>query len=683
MKIMLRIKYLYLLVFILSVCCCSGDHQKASVETGRIDSLLTIYRDTIFRSPRKAIELLTTEKEATSDSISYYKINAYIGYCYYQDNKPDSMQLYCKQVIDFCHRQKAGNPRVDELAAYAYNYQGVYFQESNQRDSAILSLQKAIDAIHRTDHRNKLPDIYINMADNYNQNGNFPVAISYYRKALMTADSLGMKDKLDYVIYNGMARIYSNLKNYSLADYYYTLAEKTLKSKTVYEQFLFSNNRGNYYYNINDYQKALQWFYKSASITKTMNHPLFQAIVDSNLGETYLSLNQADSAQFYLDKASGFFLTPNANASHIFYFNGLYASLALLKNDLATAERLLSKPYDTSVINPTYIFLNNKRLEELYEKKGDFRKAYEYRKSMDTYNDSLHNITIQNNIAEIDFRYKQDTTLLKRDILIAEGKAEVFQFRTISILLTSLLLLILMGTGIIIVYQKRKRDQHYSRQMATITKLRMENVRNRISPHYIFNVLNAITPALRQYDELSYPLKLLIDSIRNNLLVSEKIAITLDEEIRIVKNYLELKKSINQDFPTVEWNIGPDVDVQTQIPSMIMQIPIENSIKYAFEAEKEAEQEDLLSIKIVVENKSLHITITDNGIGFTRNRFSGNENGTGTGTGLKVLSRTIELLNIKNQQKISFSIQNLKNTSSELHGTQVIIIVPLNYNYFL
>lgn len=655
----------------------SSAEDKDVVKT---DSLVVYYKDSMLCKPGPTKDFLLKARDRVSDSISYYKLTLFAGFCLYHENKIDSGVAFYHSVLDFCSRQEPSVPHLAELEAFAYNYLGVMQQERGDRDSSLVYLQKAYDALQRASNKKELPDVCINLADNYAQSGKFPEATSYYRKALIAADSLKMGEELNHAIYCGLARIYAGLNNFSLAERYYQLAEKDYDRITPYEQYYFANTRGNYYYITKEYEKALPWFYKANRITKRFKQRLYSAITEANLGEVYLLLHQTDSAQYYLDKAGTFFLTPGADPSTTFYMNGLYASLALQKNDLTGAERLLSAPFDPAELNPTYVYLHEQRLAEYYEKKGDYHKAYLYHKRVDMYNDSLRNVTTLNNIAEIDSRYRQDTTLLKRDILIVKSEAEILQFRNISVLLAGILIIVVMAVFALSMYLRRKREQRYAKQLATITKLRMESVRNRISPHYIFNVLNVVMPALRRYDELSRPLQLLIQSIRNNLLVSDRMTVTLNEEIEFVKNYLELKKSINPQFPAVQWRMGESVGMNTEIPSMIMQIPVENAVKYAFDSECDPE-ENRISIDITQNDKTLDIIIEDNGIGFNPGRFV--DKAQGTGTGLKVLFRTLDILNAKNTQKIHFTIENKETISAELHGTRISIIVPLNYNYNL
>ncbi len=80
-----------------------------------------------------------------------------------------------------------------------------------------------------------------------------------------------------------------------------------------------------------------------------MGQPLMTAVVDANLGQTYLELNRLDSAQKYLTNTTKFFLVqPNMQNDLQFYIDGLNAALALKQNRLDKASAILSKPYDLS-----------------------------------------------------------------------------------------------------------------------------------------------------------------------------------------------------------------------------------------------------------------------------------------------------------------------------------------------
>jgi sensor histidine kinase regulating citrate/malate metabolism len=92
------------------------------------------------------------------------------------------------------------------------------------------------------------------------------------------------------------------------------------------------------------------------------------------------------------------------------------------------------------------------------------------------------------------------------------------------------------------------------------------------------------------------------------------------------------------------------------------------------------EGEKKLMIKISEFHGNLQITVADNGIGL---KASSSNQSTGTGTGLKVLMQTIHLLNLNNQKKIKFSLNDRQQDKADSCTTAVDIIIPHEYNYTL
>lgn len=131
-------------------------------------------------------------------------------------------------------------------------------------------------------------------------------------------------------------------------------------------------------------------------------------------------MGQLDSARYYLDIANQYFAnSPDADTGIRFYVRRLYASLALAENNLTEAHKILSEPYDPSIISPVYLYEHNKRLVEYYTKTGDYQKVNQYQKMVTLYDDSLRSTRYQNSIAEMDMRTARTTALLRRDVIIA------------------------------------------------------------------------------------------------------------------------------------------------------------------------------------------------------------------------------------------------------------------------
>ena len=136
-----------------------------------------------------------------------------------------------------------------------------------------------------------------------------------------------------------------------------------------------------------------------------------------------------------------------------------------------------------------------------------------------------------------------------------------------------------------------------------------------------------------------------------------------------------------------QFHVAKDVDMKLMLPSMIIQIPVENALKHAFVGMEETEDKPLLDVNIWVEDDMLRIDVTDNGCGDSGTVGKKKKNcAASTGTGLRILNSTIEMLNASNERKMFFKMQSNRGASEEEGGTRnrgmcVSIGVPCNYDY--
>ena len=110
--------------------------------------------------------------------------------------------------------------------------------------------------------------------------------------------------------------------------------------------------------------------------------------------------------------------------------------------------------------------------------------------------------------------------------------------------------------------------------------VRMENIRNRVSPHFIFNVLNReINSHSNGYSE---NMRQLVKLMRRNLELTEHLCVTLDEELDFVHTYIDLERKSMGDTFALSLHVDKTIDLTREIlPSMMIQIPVENAIKHA------------------------------------------------------------------------------------------------------
>lgn len=466
------------------------------------------------------------------------------------------------------------------------------------------------------------------------------------------------------------------MQNYQMAHYYFAKAERQYPPQNAKDAYFFYNSWGNVYSSESKPAKALECFLKSQRAVKSLQQPFMSAVVDANLGQTYMELNRLDSAQKYLDKTSRFFLAkPDMKSDLQFYVDGLNASLALKKGHLADARAVLEKPYELSCMSPNYLYLRHRILSNLYEKTGDYASALRYRKLMTQYDDSLRNAKMLSMVSDNELRFKQDTAIIRRDLSLGAAKATAQSNRVIFFLVTAMLCL---GIIALIVYARYKmlRGKHlHQEEMKRMLALKMENVRNRFSPHFVFNVLNVFVSGLPKGVNVK-PLQLLIQVLRANLLTCDKLAVSLSEEMEMVTHYSYLRHETNPLLPLPEFLIADDVDRSMLLPSMIVQIPVENALKHAFGDGDNGGVKPELKVTITQDERFLHIQIKDNGcgLGSVNSLKRTSKAAVSTGTGLRILHSTIDMLNANNAEQIVFQV-----SSSE--GTTVDITVPRQYNY--
>ena len=647
-----------------------------------IDSVARANYNLAFSNPDSIRQILSALPIPLEDSLNRYYLFLHYGRCYFLNDQWDSTMACANTVIAFCKRSPM-SPAKHSLLGTAYNMKAVVYTTRNQRDSSLFYLNLAYQHIQSGDTRREMPNICVNAADVCRQMGKLPQAAAWYRRAMTAADSLQMPS-LMHCIHAGLGLIYADLNNFEKAHLYFSMADTLYPPETSYEKYYFYNSLSNCYFFEKKHTEALKYSRKAYAVTKELKQAYASANVEANLGEQFLVMGQLDSARYYLDIANQYFAnSPDADTGIRFYVRRLYASLALAENNLTEAHKILSEPYDPSIISPVYLYEHNKRLVEYYTKTGDYQKVNQYQKMVTLYDDSLRSTRYQNSIAEMDMRYSQDTALLRRDVIIANTHTQVSHLQSAVILSIILLILTLIIAFSIYSYIRRRNERKRREQLSLITHLRMENVRNRFSPHFVFKVLNAVIGSLSQEESKTLPIRLLIQVLRNNLLISDKIAIPLREEMELVKSYIGLRQSINPQTPTVELEISPDIDMEQPLPAMIIQIPVENALKHAFPPGYSTNESPLVCISIQPEDTDyFHITIEDNGTGYMPGaKPTDRSHLNDTGTGIHILVRTVELLNQRNTLKMKFEINDRSVVCEEEHGTCVTILIPYTYNY--
>ena len=679
--------WLWLMGCMMLLAACSSEKKEDDSWYRPIDEFVTQHQQMMQSQPDSMILQIRNLKCGGKPELVEQWKRLIVAKCCYLKGADPECQALIDSVNGFC-RQHPDLETTFKIQSYADNLQGVLLQAVGKREPARTYYIKAYRELMKLDHHNDAIDICINIADASRQLGKLADASSWYRRANFLADSLNLHEAQNSIL-AGLGQVYNDLRNYQLAHFYFRKAERQYPPRNPKDAHFFYNSWGNVYSSQEKPAEALKCFLKAQKAARQMGQPFMTAVVDANLGQTYLELNRLDSAQKYLANTTKFFFVqPNMQNDLQFYIDGLNAALALKLNRLDKASAILSKPYDLSKMSPNYLYLYHKGWADLYERKGQFAKALQYQKLMKQYDDSLRNATMVSNVQENELRFKQDTAIVRRDLILQSTQAEARSSRLILLQVIGLLVVGVLALVVFYRYKSLRHKHQHREEMNRMMALKMENVRNRFSPHFVFNVLNIFISNLPKGVNVK-PLRLLIQVLRANLLTCDQVAVSLEDELQMVMSYSSLRHETNPFLPMPRFDIAKEVDMSLMLPSMIIQIPVENALKHAFVGMEESGEKPLLDVKVWIEDGMLRIDVIDNGcggVGAVAGMGTRKTNAAAsTGTGLRILNSTIEMLNAGNARKLYFKMQSRIGAagggSDRQKGMCVSIGVPCEYDY--
>lgn len=650
--------------------CAPGDEEDVYTEMRAFEDFSRINGDSVAIVPRKVRLKALQKMEEAKDSLVKYNYLAMTLKTYLITSQLDSAQIVIQQIHDFIERQHSSSQMAD-LESECFNMKGNIFARVGNMDSAEICFRKAYELRMRGTRIEVVPDILMNLADANNRLGKLDIGAAWYRRALLMCDSLHVASTKKPPIYYGLAQVYVTMRDFEQCDYYYNLAGESYDNMLPYEKYIYLNNRGTSYYYREDYQTAIKYFQKVIDLVEGYDDMSFELNLGRlNLGDCYLQLNMVDLAVKYINECQPFFEEMGVSTA-LYYIDTQKIELALLQKDFQEARRLLSESVVPPGIDPDMVHIRNKYLQQFYEETGNYKRAYHYLQRNNLLDDSIRNERVRMRTADLTLRYQQDSTLMAHRVLLQEQKNEVLVLRQTQFVVFAVAVVSILTAVFLYLYSKKKRALLLARNHRTVSTLRLENIRNRLSPHFIFNVLNW-EMAERNVEE-KQELSSLVKLMRRNLELAEQLCVTLAEELDFVKTYINLeRRSLGPDFHSelkIEKDVQPE---QIRIPSMMIQIPVENAVKHAL---REKEGERNLWVSVCRRGNGICIKITDNGGGYRPDSRNW-----GTGTGMKVIMQTIQILNNKNKEAIDVSVHNVSLQSGEM-GCEVTFWLPDNYDY--
>jgi two-component system sensor histidine kinase AlgZ len=129
--------------------------------------------------------------------------------------------------------------------------------------------------------------------------------------------------------------------------------------------------------------------------------------------------------------------------------------------------------------------------------------------------------------------------------------------------------------------QLKVKELERQRALTLATQAKLSALESRIHPHFLFNALNSVASLIRDdpsraerlLNQLAALLRFSLDSVKARL-------VPLDQELKIVRDYLEIEKARFAGRLRYEID-APAALLATLVPPLAIQTLIENSVKYA------------------------------------------------------------------------------------------------------
>ncbi len=222
-------------------------------------------------------------------------------------------------------------------------------------------------------------------------------------------------------------------------------------------------------------------------------------------------------------------------------------------------------------------------------------------------------------------------------------------------------LVLLLGYFAIFNYFRFMREAELSSEARVHAhNAHLEMLRYQINPHFLFNTLNSVSTLVldNENERAEQMIENLSNFLRFSLENTPDVKISLEAEIGIIKEYLNIEETRFSEKLKAEFNIDSDT-LDLLVPSLILQPAIENTIKHAVALMK---NNGKIMISSAIIKQKLVLSVSDNGPGFdTTQPMNG-----------------IGLANMRDRLSTIYGgAANLEITSKSGQGVKVSMTIPI------
>jgi len=400
----------------------------------------------------------------------------------------------------------------------------IYYLEQNIQDSILKYFSLTKDECKLAGKEKLAAKANSNMAIQYNRMGLHQEAKELHLKVMNYY--LTSHDTLNYAkTLNNLALVICHQNQYKKALQHLYSALNLLEKKPDEELFLFTQmNLGIVYYNIDNYDLALNFFKKSIKIAKLKDYPRYNKSLLNNIASVHTMKKNFDSARYYYQKSKPS-IKDETHHSYSNYFNNLgYVDLKEkdYENALGNFEKALQirKKYSekdkmvSSLIQIAKLYKEmgdkqkaidhfnvaysiaqeiknldgisniSKYLADIYYELGRYQKSNDFLNIYTNSRDSILKRKYNSQIARMNTVYRLQTKIKENQVLKTENAIQETKIRhqaKTKVLFQILFSLVLIGTLYVLFNlwrnKKRNRQLREKNEMITLQNEELEEAR--------------------------------------------------------------------------------------------------------------------------------------------------------------------------------------------------------------
>ncbi len=626
---------------------------KYKMEFEKFDSLNNL-------ASEKSLEILNdlrkTKDFQKNDSLKGMVFHSYGNYYVLRKKVDSAVSNYDKA------QQFYINLKWFKKATTSAHNKAVAYQQNNQIDTSIVLEEKAMELAKRANDDEQLYISIIANARKYQYKGDFEKSNQLLFSIIDKIKNIESKGTLHGTI----ATNFDQLGILDKAEYHYLLSifyiKKTKNINILWKSYAnFSD-----FYNANgNYEKSLKYA-DSIILTSKIDEALSYYYL--NQSTAYKGLKNWDKALYFINKTIeqdemmgvDYYLASNYKDRGQIYFDMKNYKQAFedfkkarsMFKDLedVVQEKQLLRDYVS-----TYLAINNKEIW------NDFEKFI-------VLNDSLNKQSLDNNILELDTKYR--TAEKEAQIKTQQLQLEKEKYNK-TLLISALGVLLTLSAGGYFWNRNRQKRLALQNQnellklQQNFNQLELQNLNQQLDPHEVKNLLASISPEIQEKAPDAYQKMLKLFKLTRATLNNKSMTESLEIQLQQIEDYLSLEKTmLNQ---PLHFNIDNQIiEKEVQIPRLLLKNLVENAIKHGI---RNKIGEGHIQISTIEKDYNYHIIVDDDGVGRKQSVIL--DTGLGTGT----YQNLFAILNQKNKSKADFEIIDKE------QGTKVVVKIPVDYKY--